>query len=63
MYHQYIRQPQCQELKVEGHLRVCGNGKFRILPLLQMHSKNTNLKRSIETRFQEKLETEVNRLQ
>ena len=36
VYHQHIRQPQCQQLKVEGHLRVCGSGEFRIFSLLQM---------------------------
>ena len=34
VYHQHIRQPQYQQLKVEGHLRLCGNGEFRIFPLL-----------------------------
>ena len=38
MYCQHIRQPEYQQLKVVGHLRVCGNGKFQIFPLLQMHS-------------------------
>ena len=36
MHPQHIRQPHYQQLKVEGHLRVCGNGKFRIIHLLQM---------------------------
>ena len=31
VYCQHIRQPHYQQLKVEGHLKVCGNGKFRIL--------------------------------
>ena len=30
VYPQHIRQLHYQQLKVEGHLRVCGNGKFRI---------------------------------
>ena len=34
---QHIRQQQYQQLKVEAHLRVCGNKEFRILSLLQMH--------------------------
>ena len=29
-------------LKVKGHLRVCGNGEFRIFPLLQMRFQDTN---------------------
>ena len=44
VYRQHIRQPQYQQLKVEGHLRVCGNGEFRIFPLLQMRSQDTNLR-------------------
>ena len=59
VYRQHIRQPQ---LKVEGHLRVCGNGKFRIFPLLQMGSQDTNLRRSYETRFQQKSKTKLNKL-
>ena len=49
-------------LKVEGHLRVCGNGEFRIFPLLQMRSQDTNLSRSYETRFQRKFKTKLNKL-
>ena len=44
VYRQDIRQPQYQQLKVEGHLRVCGNGEFRMFPLLQMYSQDTNLR-------------------
>ena len=44
MYHQHIRQPQYQQLKVEGHLRVCGNKEFQTFSLLQMHSQDTNLR-------------------
>ena len=32
VYYQHIRQPQYQQLKVEGHLRVCGSGEFWIFP-------------------------------
>ena len=38
VYRQHIRQSQYQHLKVEEHLRVCGNGEFRIFTLLQMRS-------------------------
>ena len=62
VYRQHIRQPQYQQLKVEGHLRVCGNGEFRIFPLLQMRSQDTNLRRSYETRFQQKFKTKLNKL-
>ena len=59
---QHIRQSQYQPLKVEGHLRVCGNGEFGIFPLLQMHSQDTNLRRSYERRFQQKFKTKLNKL-
>ena len=62
VYRQHIRQPHYQQLKVEGHLRVCGNSKFRIFPLLQMRSQDTNLRRSYETRFQQKFKTKLNKL-
>ena len=60
MYRQHIRQPQYQQLKVEGHLRVCGNAEFQIFPLLQMRSQDTNLRRSYETRFQQIFKTKLN---
>ena len=34
----HIRQPQYQHSKVKEHLRVCGNGEFRIFPLPQVPS-------------------------
>ena len=59
---QQIRQTQDQQLKAVGHLRVCGNGEFRIFPLLQMRSQDTNLRRSYETRFQQKFKTKLDKL-
>ena len=44
------------------HLRVCGNCEFWIFPLLQMPSKDTNLRQSYETRFQQKFKTKLNTL-
>ena len=57
-----IRQPQYQKLKVEGHLRVCGNGEFQTFSLLQMRSQDRTLRRSYETRFQQKFKTKLNKL-
>ena len=62
MYRYDFRQPQYQQLKVEGHWRVCGNGKFRIFPVLQMRSKYTNWRWSYETRFLQKFKTKLNKL-
>ena len=62
VYRQHIRQPHYQQLKVEGHLRIYGNGKFWIFPLHQIRSQDTNLRRSYETRFQQKFKTKLNKL-
>ena len=62
MYRQHIRQPQCQQLKVEGQLRVCANGEFQIFPFLQIRSQETTLKGSYETTFQQKVKTKLNKL-
>ena len=62
VYRQHVRQLQYQQLKVEGHLRVCGNGEFWIFPSLQMRSQDTNLRQSYEKRFQQKLKTKFNKL-
>ena len=62
VYCQHIRQSQYQPLKVEGHLRVCGNREFGIFPLLQTHSQDTYLRRSYERRFQQKFKTILNKL-
>ena len=60
VYRQHIWQPQYQQLKVEGHLRVCGKGELRLFLLLQMRSQESNLRRSYETRF--KFKTKLNKL-
>ena len=62
MYRHHIRQPQYQQLIVEGHLRVCGSEEFRIFSLLQMRSQDTSLRRSYEKRFQQKFKTKLNKL-
>ena len=60
VYRQHIWQSQYQQLKVEGHLRVCCKGEFRLFLLLQMRSQDSNLRRSYETRF--KFKTKLNKL-
>ena len=39
VYCQQIRQPQYQQLKLEGSLAACDNGEFQIFSSLQMHSQ------------------------
>ena len=60
VYRQHIWQSQYQQLKVEGQIRVCGKGEFRLFLLLQMRSQDSNLRRSYETRF--KFKTKLNKL-
>ena len=56
---QHIRQPEYQQLKVEGHLRNCSNGEFTIFSFLQMRSWDKDLRRSYEVMFQEKYRTNL----
>ena len=51
-YRQDIRQPQYQQLKYEEHLRICGNGEFKIFPFFTLHTNNKHLENNIENIFQ-----------
>ena len=62
MYRQHIGQTPYQQVKVEGHLRVCGNGSFQIFHLLQMRLQDTTLRQTYEIRFQQKFKTKLNEL-
>ena len=48
IYRQHILQPQYQQWKVEGHLRTCGGGNFKIFPFLQMRSDSKALRQTFE---------------
>ena len=62
VYLQHIRQPEYQKLKVEEHLRTCGEGTFKIFPLLQMRSSEIDLRRSYERNVLKKYKTKLNNL-
>ena len=62
VYRQHIRQPQYQQLKVEGHLRTCSGGNFKVFPFLQMRTDSKFLRKSFEERFQKLFKTKLNRL-
>ena len=62
VYQQHIRQPEYQKLKVEEHLRTCGEGTFKIFPLLQMRSSEIDLRRSYERNFMKKYKAKLNNL-
>ena len=46
VYQQHIKQPEYQKLKVKEHLRICGEGTFKVFPLLQMQSSEIDLHKS-----------------
>ena len=48
VYYQHIWQPKYEQLKIKGHLRVWGNGEFRIFPFLKMRSQDTNLREAMK---------------
>ena len=51
-----------QLLKVEGHLRTCAGGNFKIFLFLQMCTESKFLGRRYEERFQKLYNTKLNRL-
>ena len=63
VYRQHIKQPEYQQLKVEEHVGVCSRGAFKILPFLQMHSNNIDLRRASEPKFQEEFKIILNKLE
>ena len=45
-YNQHIRQPELQQIDVEGHIRTCGGGNFKIMPFFAIREDNKILKES-----------------
>ena len=62
VYRQHIRQPGYQKLKVEEHLRTCGEGIFKTFPLIQMRSSEVDLRRSYKRNFMKKYKRKLNNL-
>ena len=60
VYRQHIKDSSTAMLKVEGHLRTCGKGEFKIFPFFQLKTENTDLRRAYETKFQKKFKTKLN---
>ena len=46
-YRQHIRQPKLHKINVEGHIRVCGGGNFKIVPFFAIREDKNNPKRVI----------------
>ena len=43
VYRQHINDPKYQMLNVEGHIRICGKGKFTIFLFLEMRSHSLRI--------------------
>ena len=55
---QHIRQPELQQIDVQRHIRTCGGGNFKIMPVFAVWQDNNILRESYETYFIEKLKPE-----
>ena len=60
-YRQHIRQPELQQIDVEGHIRTCGGGNFKIMPFFTIREDNKILRESYETYFIEKFKPALNK--
>ena len=60
-YRQHIRQPELQQIDVEGHVRTCGSGNFKIIPFFAIREYNKILRESYETYFIEKFKPALNK--
>lgn len=61
IYRQHIRQPQYQQLPVEGHLRTCGDGMFHMFPFFKIRENNKTLRKSYEDYFIDKFKPSLNK--
>ena len=59
-YKQHIKQPQYQQIKVEEHLRTCGEHKFNIFPFFKIKEENKILRESYEDHFIKKFKPKLN---
>ena len=50
-----------QQIDVEGHIRTCGGGNFKIMPFFAIREDSKILKESYETYFIKKFETALNK--
>ena len=41
IFRQHIRQPQYQQLVVEGQLRTCGEGRFHMFPFFKIFMRKS----------------------
>ena len=53
-YRQHIRHPKLQQIDVECHIKKCGGGNFKVMPVFAIREDNTILRESYEAYFIEK---------
>ena len=60
-YRQHIRQPELQQIDVEGHIRKGSGGNFKIMPFFAIWEDSKILRESYETCFIEKFIPALNK--
>ena len=60
-YRQHIRQPELQQMDAEGHIRSCGGGNFKIMPLFAIREDSKILRELYDTYFIEKFKPALNK--
>ena len=61
IYREDIRQPECEKIGVERHLRTCAKWIFKIFPFFKMKENNKILRECYEDHFIKKFKPEPNR--
>ena len=60
-YKQHIRQPELQQIDVEGHIRNGGGGNFKIMPFFAIRQDNKILKELFQIYFFEEFKRTLNK--
>ena len=60
-YRKHIRQPELQQIDVEGHIRTCEGGNFKIMPFFAIREDKKILRQLHETYFIEKFKPMLNK--
>ena len=60
-YRQHIRQPELQQIDVEGHIRTYGGGNFKIMLFFATRADKKIFKKSYEAHLIEKFKSTLNK--
>ena len=61
IYRKHIRQPKCQQLAVEEHLRTYVDGRFHMFPFSKVIQEYASLRKSYEDYFIDKFKPLLNK--